>query len=83
MAIRRVITAFKKKSSVGIKTNRAKYDENQDSEALPKMCINYKGTESNSTVEKHGRERLMNVSITRDRQTEATRSQADTRRTRP
>lgn len=52
----RVITGFKQKSSMGIKTNRGKYDDKQEPEALPKTCINDKGIESNSTVETRGRE---------------------------
>lgn len=86
LTIIRVLTGLKQKSSMGIKTNRGKYDDKQEPEALPKTCINDKGTESNSTVETcaESSEHLKNVNSTRNRQTEATRSRAETlRRTRP
>lgn len=67
LAIRRVITGFKKIIS-GYKLTEQSMMKNRTLKHSPR-CINYKGTESNSTVEKHAErgDRLMNVSITRNR----------------
>lgn len=70
LVIIRVITGLKQKSSMGIKTNRGKYDDKQEPEALPKTCINDK--EQRVTLQwRHvaeSSEHLTNVNSARNRQ---------------